>query len=101
MPTYEYKCPQCQTEFDVVMKMSEYGTVAIECTKCEAVAERFYRTAPNFKIPANMAYNGQVKVSGGNGKAGPSRVPINIWDEKPGGGYKVTRIGSKADINND
>lgn len=59
-------------------------------------------SAPNFCIGAKHTYNGVTKVSGGTSSSKKiADVPINIIDEKPDGGYKVTRIGKKGDIEND
>ncbi len=38
MPTYEYRCPSCQNEFEKFQRMSE-DPVA-ECPRCGAAAER-------------------------------------------------------------
>ena len=38
MPTYEYKCPKCGTEFQLVQKMS--AKPGAKCPKCGSRAER-------------------------------------------------------------
>jgi putative FmdB family regulatory protein len=38
MPTYEYRCPQCGTEFEKFQKMSDPPVAP--CTSCGADAER-------------------------------------------------------------
>ena len=38
MPTYEYRCPQCGTDFEKFQKMSDPPVAP--CTKCGADAER-------------------------------------------------------------
>lgn len=38
MPTYEYRCPQCGTEFEKFQKMSDLPVA--ECPGCGAAAER-------------------------------------------------------------
>ncbi len=38
MPTYEYKCPKCQTEFELFQKMSAKS--GAKCPKCGARADR-------------------------------------------------------------
>lgn len=38
MPTYEYRCPSCQTEFEKFQRMSD--TPDAECPSCGAAAER-------------------------------------------------------------
>ena len=38
MPTYEYRCPSCQTEFEKFQRMSDEP--GAECPSCGAAAER-------------------------------------------------------------
>ena len=38
MPTYEYRCPKCGTEFDAFQKMS--AKPVAKCPKCGSKAER-------------------------------------------------------------
>lgn len=38
MPTYDYKCPKCGTEFQLVQKISAKG--GAKCPKCSTKAER-------------------------------------------------------------
>jgi putative FmdB family regulatory protein len=38
MPTYEYKCPKCGTEFELFQKIT--AKAAARCPKCGAKAER-------------------------------------------------------------
>jgi hypothetical protein len=98
MATYEMICTKCNQEYDIEMRMSEYGKKSIPCMKCLTPLERHHKSPPNFKIPSNMTFDGQVKVSGGKGsKKEKPRVPINIIDEKPDGSYKVSRIGPGKD----
>jgi putative FmdB family regulatory protein len=102
MPIYEFDCPKCKAEYDIEMKVSSYGVGSIVCDKCHTELVRAFRTPPNFKIPSNCTYDGTVKVSGGTGASKQdSRVPINIIDENPDGSTTVTRIGKKADIENE
>jgi hypothetical protein len=57
---------------------------------------RFIGTAPGLVIPPNMRATLSDNYYGKE-----AQVPINIIDEKPDGGYRVTRIGKKKDIEND
>ena len=95
MPTYEFRCPKCSKEFDVVMRMSELDESVVTCTQCSVSAVQHFRTACNVAIPQNH------QAAPNMDKSEKARVPINIIDEKPDGGYKVTRIGRKEDIHND
>ena len=97
---YEFICNDCDLVYEVEMKMSEYTSDGHSCQNCQGSLSRYFGTPPNFVIPGNMTHDGKVKVSGGNNKQ-ILQVPINIIDEKPGGGYKVTRIGQKKDIDNE
>ena len=38
MPTYDYKCPKCGTEFQLVQKITAKG--GAKCPKCRTKAER-------------------------------------------------------------
>lgn len=100
MPTYEFDCTGCGQEYEKFLKISDDKNLT--CEACNSPLKQVMRTANNFVIPGNCTYNGITKVSGGSSKgANEARMPINIIDEKPGGGYKVTRIGQKKDIDND
>jgi len=56
MPVYEYRCPKCGTEFELMRPMSDMDKPAL-CPQCGAEAERlisvfaskvgFYVRAPN------------------------------------------------------
>lgn len=96
MPTYEYKCPKCQTVFDVVHKMKDKP--AVKCPKCRAKAERqlsgghgihfkgtgFYETdykRAGEKRPASEGGSGSESGSGsatGKGGASPSISPSKV-----------------------
>ncbi len=71
--------------------------------RCEACDKANPREifAPMVVLPAHCTYNGVRKVVGSHKRKEESKVPINIIDEKPGGGYTVTRIGTKGDIDGD
>lgn len=100
MPTYEFDCTGCGKETEKFLKVSE--SHELTCEECNSPLKKVVRTANNFVIPSNCTYNGLTKVSGGDRKsANVARQPLNIIDEKPGGGYKVTRIGQAKDIHND
>lgn len=108
MPCYELICPKCESEYEIHCKISEYDEKIKKaaCDNCENIQlKRHFKTPPNMTIPGNMTYNGQTKALVGaapykKGKE-ESRVPINIIDENPDGSIKLTRIGSKADIENE
>lgn len=94
MPTYEFRCNGCDTEFDVNMKMSDYDTSTVTCEKCDLPAIRDFRTPTNVEIPTHMQASPNVSKK--------ARLPINFIEEKAdGSGYKVTRIGQKKDIENE
>jgi putative FmdB family regulatory protein len=110
MPTYEYKCPKCETVFDVVQKMKDKP--AARCPKCRARAERqlsgghgihfkgtgFYETdykRAGEKKPASEGGSGPASGSGGGSGTGgsapstPGKVPggsSSGSSRKPSGG---------------
>lgn len=101
MPIYEFHCGTCDIHLDINMSISNYCKFNKRCKKCKGSLERVFLTAPNFAIPASCTYNGVATVSGSKGETKEARVPINIIDEKPDGSCTVTRIGKKADIENE
>lgn len=96
MPTYEYKCPRCDTVFEVHQKMTDKP--AAKCPKCRAKAERqlsgghgihfkgtgFYETdykRAGEKKPASEGGSGSESGSGGGsgkGGAAPSISPSKV-----------------------
>lgn len=44
MPTYEFKCPKCETRFDVSRPMSKAGNAA-RCPDCRTKAVRVFGAA--------------------------------------------------------
>ena len=36
MPTYEYRCQQCQKEFALVMSMKEHDQAKVKCPACQS-----------------------------------------------------------------
>ena len=89
------KCPECDREFDIQLKLADYDKSEISCESCSTALVRHFRSAPKINIPMHM------QASPNMSKKSQARVPINIIDEKPDGGYRVTRIGEKSDIENE
>jgi len=48
MPLYEYKCPECENEFKVMMSLKEYSPLRV-CPECNAPAPRKI-SAPQLEI---------------------------------------------------
>lgn len=94
MPIYEYQCPKCEKNFELILSIKDADTSIVECESCLIEAKRVILTAPGVNIPYHM------QASPNMTKKSQARVPINIIDEKPDGGYRVTRIGRKTDIEN-
>jgi putative FmdB family regulatory protein len=88
MPTYEYRCPACQHEFEKLQKMSEEPVAA--CPECGAAAERLlsggagllfkgsgfyitdYRSDSYKKAASSEKGSGGEKKSGDKGTSGSS-----------------------------
>jgi putative FmdB family regulatory protein len=104
MPTYTYKCNRCEHVSEKVLKLSEHqkvfkegcGNCGLEGT-CDGDLVQIHLTAPGFEVKGMQSSGSKKRSSVATGKDVAS-VPINIIDEKPDGGYKVTRIGKKGDI---
>lgn len=92
MAVYEFKCNSCDELYEFSLPIRDYDRSEFICLHCNAQLTRYYSCAPNLSIPYNMQASPKKEAP---------RVPINIIDEKPGGGYKVTRIGKKSDIENE
>ena len=91
MPTYEMKCSCSDKIQEVWATISEYDQ-GLTCD-CGKALSRVFVTAPALHGAENPEYK--------QGRCEKADLPINIIDKKPGGGYKVTRIGKKKDIDND
>lgn len=76
MPIYEYRCPKCGIDFELVRPMSEMGKPT-SCPECGAEAERLVSTfaskvgfyvrpsaKPAFRKPAKENNNTAEKASG-------------------------------------
>jgi putative FmdB family regulatory protein len=88
MPTYEYRCPACQHEFEKLQKMSDEPGAA--CPECGAPAERLlsggaglifkgsgfyitdYRSDSYKKAASSEKGSGGEKKSGDKGGSGSS-----------------------------
>ena len=60
MPLYEYRCPKCGTEFELMRRMGEMNNPA-PCPKCGVVAERLVSAAASkvgfyVRAPAKSAF---------------------------------------------
>lgn len=95
MPTYEFECTECKDVFSIFMRMADLDEVKVECSSCNKPAKQIILTPISVSIPHHM------QACPSFDKKEKARLPINIIDEKPEGGYKVTRIGKKSDIDND
>lgn len=105
MPTYDFKCDSCDTITERRLSFKEfddYKANGLMCDKCLTTKlQQVFVEPPMCVISANAAFDGQRKVVGTSNKNQKARVPINIIDENPDGSCKVTRIGSKGDIDNE
>lgn len=95
MPTYQYKCPKCHKEFDIFLSLKDKLEALVECEECLIELQSYCRTAPAVTIPWSHQAAPNME------KKEDLRIPINIIDEKPDGGYRVTRVGTKTDVDNE
>lgn len=81
MPTYDYKCKDCESEFEVVCKISEMNDVKV-CPECTSEnTERFIGGAPSFGDPFRL---GLKKVPDG------FKEVLKKIDKSPGSRLKET-----------
>jgi len=62
MPTYEYKCPKCGTQFETIRKMTSKAVA--RCPKCGAVAERQLSTGTGLVFKGSGFYITDYKRAG-------------------------------------
>ena len=85
MPTYEYKCPQCETVFEVVQKMKDKPVA--KCPKCRAKAERQMSGGHGIHFKGTGFYETDYKRAGekkpaGEGGSGSGITPPSISPSK-------------------
>ena len=56
MPLYEFRCPSCGTEFELLLPMRNDGK-PVRCPKCGTAADRLMSRC-NFKVNVYNASNG-------------------------------------------
>jgi len=96
VPTYGYHCPRCQTEFEVLQRMTD--DAAADCPHCGTPGRRlffpagivfkgsgFYKT--DSRRASTAAVNGGAPSSGGKA-AGDSSGGKTAGDSNGGGGQK-------------
>jgi len=93
MPTFEYKCNDCEVIYDVVHTIAEVGSVEVNCETCDTICHKVIMSAPNVDIPDNFRAVPRTEKG--------LICPLNIFEPKPDGSYRVTRIGKKKDLDND
>jgi putative FmdB family regulatory protein len=95
VPTYGYHCPKCQTEFEVVQRMTDPAKAS--CPRCGAPARRLF-------FPAGIVFKGSgfyktdsrrsttASVNGAGGSNG-TKAPT---EGKPAGEGAKSEAGEKA-----
>lgn len=62
MPTYEYRCPKCKTEFETFQKIT--ATAGAKCPKCGAKAERMLSAGGGLVFKGSGFYITDYKRAG-------------------------------------
>jgi putative FmdB family regulatory protein len=83
MPTYEYKCPKCGTEFEAVQKMS--AKPVAKCPKCGAKAVRLMSVGAGLVFKGSGFYLTDYGRSGQKAKTAEGEKAAAAGGEKPGG----------------
>ena len=79
MPIYEYYCPTCQKEFELMRPFSEAGAPG-KCPTCGAKSEKLvslFASKENYtiKVPTGSAYRGKEKAAVKAGPTASGRAP--------------------------
>jgi putative FmdB family regulatory protein len=81
MPTYEYKCPKCGTEFELFQRIT--ATAGAKCAKCGAKAERQLSGGTGLVFKGSGFYltdygrAGQKPRKAEGGESAPSEKPAS------------------------
>lgn len=87
MPTYEYRCKNCKSEFEKFQRMSEEPVA--ECTECGAPAERRLSGGAGFLFKGSGFYitdyrsEGYKKAAESDKSSGSSESSDKKPDKKP------------------
>ena len=85
MPTYDYRCNQCQKRFDLFLSYKEYGVRPVACPYCQSTDVR--RRAPRVRI-----LKGEAERLAS--LADPS-VLANVDDDPQALGQMMRKMGSE------
>lgn len=89
MPTYEYRCASCKTEFEKFQRMSD--APGAECPQCGAAAERRLSGGAGLLFKGsgfyitdyrNDSYKKAAKSEGGESSSGSEKKPSSS-EKKP------------------
>lgn len=54
MPMYDYECPKCSAEFDMLLTIKEFDS-DVECPNCGATAVRVIRSCPSIRVGSSLS----------------------------------------------
>ena len=91
MAVYEYFCPTCQKEFELMRPMSEAGKPA-ECPRCRAEAKRIMSTlgsrmGDSMRVPGESSRNDSATRTS-TGKAKPAKTTRRSSKPRPASGLE-------------
>ncbi|HEX7239527.1 MAG TPA: zinc ribbon domain-containing protein [Longimicrobiaceae bacterium] len=93
MPTYEYRCPSCGSEFEKFQRMSDEPVA--ECPSCGAASERRLSGGAGLLFKGSGfyitdyrsdSYKKAASAEGGGSSSGGSESKPSSSDSKPSGG---------------
>jgi putative FmdB family regulatory protein len=93
MPTYEYRCPSCGSEFEKFQRMSDEPVA--ECPSCGAASERRLTGGAGLLFKGSgfyitdyrsESYKKAASAEGGGSSSGASESKPSSSDSKPSGG---------------
>jgi len=103
MPTYEYRCPQCGSEFEKFQSMSEEPTAP--CPECGTNAVRRLSGGAGFLFKGSGFYITDYRGEGykkaaaadkGSSSGGEAKAEPKGGDSKPAGGSEAPKPSPKA-----
>jgi len=96
MPIYQYKCSDCDHQFDALQKMSD--AKLIDCPECHLPSLRKQLTAAAFKLNGTGWYETDFKNSGAKPKS-DAKNQSNDAKDASGGKEKSGSVGSAVSAN--
>lgn len=94
MPIYEYRCQQCDHQFDVLQKISDDALT--DCPACEQSALKKLISAPNFRLKGGGWYETDFKTDNKRNLADDGKGPDKKTADKKDAGKSDSTSASSS-----